>query len=385
MPPPLAISTTLKRKKWTEEEERSLIDKYAEMQSDGILARMRTREKKFRPIAAHVNAGHHYIDSVAYPFLWSWKDASTKVQNMRHQYLLVKQKLLSSSTSASANEPDWSQGLSLWPNFLRYRHVFGDAPLPLKPPEPTSSVAAPEPLASPDDADGDLGLGLGFDCSGEDGGFDYEEASHPLSLPPPESSFLSARRKKKKRRRREGREWARVSLALAELREREERLEERARQAHDEEEKERESRGVEEVERLRRREEEEREWEERMEHRRAEWRKRMEGMMEEHRAEMEQIQARVLHEQQAVVNQLIGIISHWAAGVSGSGIGDVAAMGGGSGAGGQHYMSQTMQGMHHVNGMVPGENRVGSDGPDDQFIVDGGGNCPPLSQGQFRP
>lgn len=359
----------MKRKKWTEEEERSLIDKYAEMQSDGILARLRTREKKFRPIAAHVNAGHHSIDSVAYPFFWSWKDASTKVQNMRHQYLLVKQKLLS-SLSASTNEIDWSQGLSLWPNFLRYRDVFGDAPLPLKPSDPTSSVAVAEHLGSAADADGDFGLGLGFECSDEDGGFDYEEAHPSLPLPPPELLSHSERRKKRKKRRREGREWARLSLALAELREREERFEERARQVHEEEDRERETREVEEVERLHRREEEEREWEERMVQRRVEWRKRMEGMMVQHRAEMEQIQARMLHEQQTVVNQLIGIISHWAAGGSSSGIGDIAAMGGGSGVGGHHYMSQMMQGMLHVNGMVPGENRVGSDGPDDQFIVD---------------
>lgn len=241
---------------------------------------------------------------------------------MRHQFLLVKQKL--SLSSSSNDQLDWSQGLSLWPNFLLYRDVFGDAPLPPK-------LLDPNPL----------GLGLGFECSDEDGGFDYEEAPPPLPLPPLE------KRKKKRRRRREGREWARVSSALAEIREREER----ARLDREEE-----------VERRRRMEEEEREWEERMEDRRAEWRKRMDGMMERHRAEMEGIQARVLQEQQAVVNQLVGIVSHF------GGVGDVAAMGGGRGDGGGNYVSQMMMGM--VNGMAPGENRVGGDGADDQFIVD---------------
>ncbi|KAK8923633.1 hypothetical protein KSP39_PZI019224 [Platanthera zijinensis] len=380
MQPTTANSLTLKRKKWTEEEERSLIDKYEDMQSEGILARMRTREKKFRPIAAHVNARHHSIDPEAYPFLWSWKDASTKVQNMRHQYLLVKQKLLSSpspssSTAAVATEPtscgiDWSQGLSLWPNFLQYRHVFGDVPLPPKPPDAPSSATAAERPAP--DIEGNNVLGMGFECSNEDGGFDYEEAPPPLLLPPPQLLPLSERRKKKKRRKREGREWARISAALAELREREERLEERDQETigwAQEEERERDVRDVEEG--LRRREREDREWEERMEQRRAEWRKRMEVMMEQHRAEMEQIQTRVLHDQQSVVNQLIGVISHWVSvGGSGCGIGDITGMGGGSAADGQHYVSQMMQGLHHLNEMVTGENRVGSDGPEDQFIDD---------------
>ena len=80
-----------RRKKWTEAEEKTLIDKYGELVEDGSLAKMRTREKKFKPIACHVNSVHHVRDPVAYPWQWSWKDVSTKVQNMRHQYLLVKQ------------------------------------------------------------------------------------------------------------------------------------------------------------------------------------------------------------------------------------------------------------------------------------------------------
>ncbi|KAK1295393.1 hypothetical protein QJS10_CPA16g00661 [Acorus calamus] len=131
----------LRRKKWTEEEERCLIDRYGEMCLDGTLSKMKTREKKYRPIAAHVNALHHSVDPSTYPFQWSWKDASTKVQNMRHQYLLVKHKIRRQRPPQSSDghdeaasvedldEFDWIDGLSYWPNFLRYKGVFGDHPL----------------------------------------------------------------------------------------------------------------------------------------------------------------------------------------------------------------------------------------------------------------
>ena len=36
-----------------------------------------------------------------------------------------------------------------------------------------------------------------------------------------------------------------------------------------------------------------------------------------------------------------------------------------------HYLSQMMQNLHHVNGMVHGDGRVDGDNQDDQFIVDG--------------
>ncbi|KAK9138392.1 hypothetical protein Sjap_008986 [Stephania japonica] len=132
-----------RRKKWTEEEERTLIDKYGDMVSDGTLAKMKTREKRFKPIAAQVNSLHHSRDPIAFPWQWTWKDASTKVQNMRHQYLLVKQKIKRPATATAATalgsvaeedvekeeEFDWVEGVSHWPNFLRYKSVFGDHPL----------------------------------------------------------------------------------------------------------------------------------------------------------------------------------------------------------------------------------------------------------------
>ena len=58
-----------KRKKWTEAEEKTLIDKYGEMVADGTLAKLKTREKKYKPIACYVNSVHHVRDSIAYLIL----------------------------------------------------------------------------------------------------------------------------------------------------------------------------------------------------------------------------------------------------------------------------------------------------------------------------
>ncbi|KNA13295.1 hypothetical protein SOVF_117680 [Spinacia oleracea] len=131
-----SMITPLKRKKWSEAEERTLIDRYGELISNGNLAKMKTREKKFRPIAFYVNSVHHDRDPLAFPWQWSWKDVSTKVQNMRHQYLLVKQKIkkqepppLGGEFVGGVEEFEWGDGLSHWSNFLRYKEVFGDVPL----------------------------------------------------------------------------------------------------------------------------------------------------------------------------------------------------------------------------------------------------------------
>lgn len=75
-------------------------------------------------------------------------------------------------------------------------------------------------------------------------------------------------------------------------------------------------------------------------------------MLGNHRLQMAQIQARVLNDQQAIVGQLLSIVSHWA---------------GGGGGGGDGV---------HVNGVVvmAGENRgggSGEDGQEEQFIIDG--------------
>lgn len=126
----------MKRKKWTEAEEETLISAYSELVSTcGGISQLRTREKKFQPIADRVNSLHHFRDATAFPFRWTWRDVSIKIQNMRHQYLGVKLKLPSSS---AAEGPDWDHALHLWPNFLRYKAVFGDID-----PHPSPSSSSP--------------------------------------------------------------------------------------------------------------------------------------------------------------------------------------------------------------------------------------------------
>ncbi|KAJ6866430.1 hypothetical protein NC652_037853 [Populus alba x Populus x berolinensis] len=56
-----------KRKKWTEVEEKTLIEKYGEMVSDGTLAKMKSREKNYKPIALYVNSVHHVRDPMDIP------------------------------------------------------------------------------------------------------------------------------------------------------------------------------------------------------------------------------------------------------------------------------------------------------------------------------
>ncbi|KAL0332430.1 UNVERIFIED_CONTAM: hypothetical protein Scaly_2144500 [Sesamum calycinum] len=114
----------MKRKKWSELEEQTLLSKYADLLNSGTLAKLKTREKKFKPIADHVNSMHHLQDPVTFPFKWSWRDVSIKVQNMRHQYLGVKQKI-----RISNNEFNWDDGEIHWENFLKYKEVFGDIEL----------------------------------------------------------------------------------------------------------------------------------------------------------------------------------------------------------------------------------------------------------------
>ncbi|KAL2457527.1 uncharacterized protein Fot_26309 [Forsythia ovata] len=114
----------MKRKKWSELEEQTLLSKYSDLLNSGTLAKLKTREKKFKPIADHVNSLHHLQDPISYPFKWSWRDVSIKVQNMRHQYLGVKQKI-----RISNNEFNWEDGEIHWENFLKYKEVFGDIEL----------------------------------------------------------------------------------------------------------------------------------------------------------------------------------------------------------------------------------------------------------------
>ncbi|TKY56739.1 Reticulocyte-binding protein a [Spatholobus suberectus] len=144
----------MKRKKWSELEEQTLLSKYSELLRSGTLSKLKTREKKFKPVAEHVNAAHHLRDPASFPFRWSWRDVSIKVQNMRHQYLGVKQKI-----RLSPHHFNWKDGPNHWENFLKYKEVFGDVQL-LESPKPASSAGAK--------------LGFEIDSDDEDG--DEEEA-----------------------------------------------------------------------------------------------------------------------------------------------------------------------------------------------------------------
>ena len=114
----------MKRKKWSELEEQTLLTKYSDLLNSGTLAKLKTREKKFKPIADHVNSIRHLRDPNNFRFKWTWRDVSIKVQNMRHQYLGVKQKI-----RISDSEFNWDDGENHWENFLKYKEAFGDGEL----------------------------------------------------------------------------------------------------------------------------------------------------------------------------------------------------------------------------------------------------------------
>ncbi|GLU01517.1 hypothetical protein SLE2022_188230 [Rubroshorea leprosula] len=152
----------MKRKKWSELEEQTLLSKYSDLLNSGSLSKLKTREKKFRPIADHVNSVHHLQDPVTFPFKWSWRDVSIKVQNMRHQYLGVKQKI-----RISKDEFNWKDGENHWENFLKYKEVFGDVELEVKGKKSSDN-------GNGSGSGGDLfedccDLGFGIDCD------DFEE------------------------------------------------------------------------------------------------------------------------------------------------------------------------------------------------------------------
>ncbi|KAK9140940.1 hypothetical protein Scep_010621 [Stephania cephalantha] len=426
-----------RRKKWTEEEERTLIDKYGDMVSDGTLAKMKTREKRFKPIAAHVNLLHHSRDPIAFPWQWTWKDASTKVQNMRHQYLLVKQKIKKprpvlgtvDEDVETEEEFDWVEGVSHWPNFLRYKSVFGDHPLGgFGSVNCINGVNGLNCVNGVNCVNGGGGGGSGNDLmnrgfGGGGGGGEYdgeegeeneenqemncgdgngevngnvnvngngnvnghdqvkEDGEEGIECEEVEGAFGELREREgrfeEREAARERERRRREQVWLERERERERRLEEWEREREEREQvreklmreriREVEAMEKESVEReMRWREEElrmEREWEERMDRRRLDWKNRINDMLNQHRVAMDQIQSRILHDQQSLMSQLIGILSQWT--------GHPTALSDHTGAG-NAYLSQMIQNLHHVNGIVHSENRVDGDNQDDQFIVDDG-------------
>ncbi|KAK6122904.1 hypothetical protein DH2020_043370 [Rehmannia glutinosa] len=417
-----------RRKKWTEAEERTLIDKYGEMACDGTLSKMKTREKKYKPIALHVNSMHHVRDPLSYPWQWTWKDVSTKVQNMRHQYALVKQKIKKQESSirgSDEEEFDWMEGITHWSNFLRYKEVFGDVPLVFT---SNDGVGGGNECNGGFEGGGGGGMDiipfgdfvggiengvmdLEFDYEGEEGEENFNGGGNKSEACMREDGFVcedvepsvsDMRKKRKVLKGIEKKAWGFLVNQLGQLREMESRFEhkeverERERQRREnlraemEKERERKWREMEkerevrennwekmrkqwiqereaierendERERIRREEElmNEREWEERSQRRRSEWKKRMDEMLSQHRVEMGQIQARMLHEQQNLTSQFLGIVSQWTGGLSDH-----------TGAS-SHYLSQMMQNLHHVNGLDHGDARVEGDNQEDQFIVDG--------------
>ncbi|KAL4578424.1 hypothetical protein LXL04_014547 [Taraxacum kok-saghyz] len=386
MPPP-------RRKKWTEAEERTLIDKYADMVSDGSLSKMKTREKKYKPIALHVNSLHYLSDPIAYPWEWSWKDVSNKVQNMRHQYSLVKQKIKrpdSGDLVVSGGEGfDWVEGLTHWSNFLRYKEVFGDITLPFG----DGNTGFDESNQEMEMVEfGNIGIepngvmGLEYDYEEENYNDNNENSNCNGNGNHDYGGIEKTANKKRKVKNLEKKAWGFVANQLAQLREMEARFEQREEERdrdrnrkelfrfktedehrkHFEERRKQRNQEFEamENERRRRREEElarEREWEERGMRRRAEWNRRIDEMLSQHRVEMAEIHGRILEEQQNVTSQLVGIVSQWGGG------------GTDNGNASNHYLSQMMQNLQHVGGMVDGDDGRGVEGhnQEDQFIVDG--------------
>jgi len=424
-----------KRKKWTEAEERTLIDKYGEMVSDGTLAKMKTREKRFRPIASYVNSMHHVQDPVAYPWQWTWKDVSTKVQNMRHQYLLVKQKIKKPESGVENSggdlkaEYDWMEGVTYWSNFLRYKDVFGDVAAANSHYNDLAVVSSSDrgnvdrflevsremdmlDFAQIDGVDNGV-MNLGFEFNGDEAEENFNDNDNDQLKEDGDNSFFcegvdpkknNFKKKRKVMKRLEKKAWGFLVHQLGRLKDMEaqfekrevEREQERRRceclrfemekkweQKWDESETQRverekardrlrkqrvqewEAMEKERLEMERRREEKlnhEREWEERMSKRRIERKNRIDDVLNQHRAEMNQIQTRILHEQQNFTSQLLGIISQWTA--HPSTLSDHTSAS-------NHYLSQMMQNLHHVNGIVHDGTRVEADNQDDQFIVDG--------------
>ncbi|RDX66626.1 hypothetical protein CR513_54585, partial [Mucuna pruriens] len=298
----------MKRKKWSEVEEQTLLSKYSELLRSGTLAKLKTREKKFKPVAEHVNAVHHLRDPASFPFKWSWRDVSIKVQNMRHQYLGVKQKI-----RLSPHHFNWKDGPNHWENFLKYREVFGDVQL-LESPKPITTAAATKSVE------------LGFEIDSDDDDEEEEEDDDDdddddmeVSKVRRLDSVVELREAvvKREERRRE-REFRREKGEAERERKRREAefKRERRREWLEEREVELEERQLrwarrelEKRKRLERELEAERRWrklvEEKMEEEEMEWRQRMVAMQVEHEKQMMQMHVEACQNQM----QVLGIMA----------------------------------------------------------------------------
>lgn len=347
----------MKRKKWSEQEEQTLLSKYSELLRSGTLAKLKTREKKFKPVADHVNALHHHSDPATFPFTWSWRDVSIKVQNMRHQYLGVKQKIRALSSPHSFN---WSDGLNHWENFLHYKEVFGDIPSATsKPPNSNSAVSLRDLGFSGSDDSDDDDSDEECECGDE---FDNDSGEEMRRLGEIGVRVLELRGAvaKREERRRE-REFRREKEEAAAEREREKRRKrEREREEEGELELELEL-GVELEERrlrwarrevarrarLERELEEERRRrkraEERMEEEEMEWRERMVAMQLEHEKQMMQMHVDACQNQM----QILGIMARILCQFFGSGSDGLVGGGGGTSSGLGGLPPQVLQNLQH--------------------------------------
>ncbi|KAJ7955383.1 stress response protein NST1-like [Quillaja saponaria] len=416
------------------------------MVADGTLTKMKTREKKFKPIACHVNSVHNLCDPIAYPWQWTWKDVSTKVQNMRHQYLLVKQKIKkpgftsieNSGGESDGSEFDWEDGLTRWSNFLRYKEVFGDLAVSHSNSNDLMTIGNDRENGGgflgvgggldmvefgqmDQSGDGDFAagldgcengvMGLGFEYDGEEGEVNYngndrmrEDGENGYEYEDVELTGTNLKKKRKVLKGLKKKAWRFLANQLGQLREMEARFEQRdmdrererkrresfrmeleqewqGKWENGDKEREEQRKNREKLRRqriceleaiekeseemeIKRREEElgrEREWEDRMNGRRSQWKKRVDDMLSQHHAEIGQSQSRILHEQQSLTSQLLGIVSQWTA--HPAGLSDHTSAS-------SHYLSQMMQNLQHVNG-IHGDTRVDGDNQEDQFIVDG--------------
>ncbi|KAG9447137.1 hypothetical protein H6P81_013265 [Aristolochia fimbriata] len=287
----------MKRKKWTEEEEETLINKYSELLNSGSLAKLKTRQKKFEPIADHLNAVHHLRDPATFPFRWTWRDVSVKIQNMRHQYLGVKQKI-----KLPAGNFNWSDAENHWSNFLKYKHVFGDHDLDVRDASNTKDFPSngrnDNNNGNPDEDDtvfdfvGEDVLGLGFYEEEEEAEEEEDDEKDDDAVKRPKKGILRKRQREvDELGEREG-NWVR--------REYERRLQ--LEREIDEE-------------RLRRMEMEERREEEEME-----WRAQMMGMQMEHEKQMMQMYADSCHHQLQILGVLVRLVCQFFGG-GGDGLG----------------------------------------------------------------
>ena len=307
----------MRRKKWTEEEEAALIQEYSDLKASGSLFRLKTRERKFQPIADRVNALHNLRDPINFPFRWSWRDVSIKIQNMRHQYLGVKQKIRSPPGSGSFF--DWSAGEHLWKNFVLYKKVFGDMDI-----ESAPSVSTVEPNLDGDEGDNGDYEGRRFKLASRSGDGRFGRRLVELG------EFLMSR--EERRRDRDGKK-------------------EEEREMEDQCEREKEHRRemkeiVEMQERRWKLKGEERDWwrrrEQRWEEEEMEWRERLLGMQIEHEKHMMQMHLDTCQVQAQMLGFLVRLVSQF---IGSSGGGDVG-MGGISNQA-LHNLQQQQPPEHH--------------------------------------